>query len=231
MDKCVFLKDYVTTYKKQSAASGNLAGFGTAYASSTFTYANMSAVEYINDGGIRKVEDYSWFSQTFEKGTYCGVVLKEKFNVNKVVLYFNDPTTGSVSGDCVMRFDIQVKDANGNFVTVAKDVTSYDEKNKEYIVSIEFETVETDDVRLVFTSNGLVFPYIKELEVYSSEQKYDSFVGHPMASRANGGKVANSFDDLAKRSIVPRSRYLDMISPIQYFDIVTSFNIDVASWS
>ena len=218
MDKCVFLKDYITEAKKESAAIGNLAWFGTAYASSTMTYANISSVEYINDGKTATNEDFSWIARTFEKGTYCGVVLPQKNKVDKVVLYFNDKITGDVKGDCVMSVDIQVKQADGTFKTVKSGVTTYDQTNKEYIVSVSFEPVETDDVRIVFQSNGTVFPYIKELEVYSTEFVYGSYQGYP-TDRMWGGKDVLADNDFAYRTVAKRSKYLDLISPVQQFII------------
>ena len=223
----------MTANRKQSTSVGNLAIFGDAYASSVMSYANIASVSYINDGGIAKNEDFSWFAQTFEKGTYCGVVLKQAFNVDKVVLYFNDPivdeyvyglsNTQGGSGSNVMEVDIQVKNANGEFVTVKSGVTSYDQTNREYIVSVQFDApVLTDDVRVVYTSNGMVFPYIKELEVYSSEFYYGAYRGYQIGQRTSGGKTANVLADFAKKSPIPRSNYLDKISPIQYFDIPTS---------
>lgn len=219
MDKCVFLKDYITESKKQSAAVGNLAWFGTAYASSTMTYANISSVEYINDGRIATNEDFSWFAKTFEQGTYCGVVLPQKSKVDKVVLYFNDKVTGDVKGDCVMSVDIQVKGADGKFKTVKTGVTSYDQNKKEYVVSVSFEAVETDDVRIVYQSNGTVFPYIKELEVYSSEYVYGAYQGYDYGQRTWGGKETLAAEDFAYRTLAKRSRYLDLISPVQDFVI------------
>ncbi len=219
MDKCVFLKDYITENKKQSAAVGNLAWFGTAYASSTMTYANISSVEYINDGKIATNEDFAWFAKTFEQGTYCGVVLPQKSKVDKVVLYFNDKVTGDVKGDCVMSVDIQVKGPDGKFKTVKSGVTSYDQTNKEYIVAASFEAVETDDVRVVYQSNGTVFPYIKELEVYSSEFVYGAYQGYDYGQRTWGGKDVLADNDFAYRTIARRSRYLDLISPVQQFVI------------
>lgn len=230
LDKCVFLKDFITTSKKQSAASGNLAMFGTAYASSVMTYANMSAVEYLNDGGTHYDLNYSWFAQTFEKGTYCGITLQKAFNVDKVVLYFNDPITGNVNGECVMKFDIQVK-VGGQFQTVKSGVTSYDKKNQEYKVSIQLDRAyNTDDVRVVYTANGLVFPYMKEFEIYSSEQSYRAYYGYPSGDRVYGGKAGNLIEDLAAKSVVKRSRYLDMISPIQYFDVLARYDIKADLW-
>ena len=222
-NKCVYLRDYMTANRKQSTAVGNLAVFGSAYASSVLSYANIASVEFINDGGIAKNEDKSWFAQTFVKGSYCGVILKEAYNVDKVVLYFNDPITGETSGDCVMEVDIQAKNANGEFVTVKSGVTSYDQTKREYIVSVQLDApVLTDDIRIVYQSNGMVFPYIKELEVYSSEFYYGAYRGYQIGQRTNGGKNVNVLADFANKTPIPRSKYLDKISPIQYFDIPTS---------
>lgn len=229
--KCIFLKDFITADKKQSASVGNLAMFGTAYASSLMSYANMSSIEFINDGGTHDTLHKAWFAQTFERGTYCGVTLEKNFAVDKVVLYFNDPVTGSVKGDCVMEFDIQAKQ-NGTFKTIKSGITSYDAKKKEYVVSIEFdETITTNDIRIVYQSNGLVFPYIKELEIYSNTQTYDSYTGHPTGTRTLNGKAANALEDLSAKSTVLRSKYLDKISPIEYFEITSKYGIDVQSWN
>ncbi len=229
--KCVFLNEFLTNNRKQSTAIGNLACFGSAYASSLMAYASISAVDYINDGGISKNEDFSWFANTFAKGTYCGVALKKTYNVNKVVLYFNDPITGEVSGDHVMQFDIQAKDANGKFVTVKRNVTSYDKTKKEYVVSVLFDApVATDDIRIVYTSNGMVFPYIKELEIYASDYVYGAYRGYQMGQRTNGGKAPNLPEDFAKRTLTPRSKYLDKISPIQYFELAMEYGLDILAW-
>ena len=238
--KCIFLKDFITPNKKQAASSANLAIFGTAYASSVMTYANISSIDYINDGGRHNDLDYSWFAETFEKGSYCGVVLQQNFMVDKVVLYFNDPVTGSNKGDCVMEFDIQAK-VGTTYQTVKSGITSYDAKKKEYVVSILFDApVNTNDIRIVYNANGLVFPYIKELEIYSSTvedadngakyESYDSYTGYPMGQRELCGKLANTSEDLAKKTTVVRSKYLDKISPIEYFDITSKNGINVQSW-
>lgn len=237
--KCIFLKDFITATKKASASAGNLAIFGTAYASSTMTYANISSIEFINDGGTHRDLNYSWFASTFEAGSYCGVVLQKNFMVNKVVLYFADPVTGSEDGACVMEFDVQVK-AGANYKTVKSGVTSYDATKKQYVVSIEFPAENTNDIRIVYTANGLVFPYIKELEVYStttvdaengaSYESYDSYTGYPEGDRIICGKLANTDADLAKKSTVLRSKYLDKISPIEYFEITQKYGIEVQSW-
>ncbi len=230
-NKCVFLKDYMTPNRKQSTGAGNLAILGTAYASSVMTYANASSIEYINDGGIAKNENKAWFAETFVKGTYCGVILKTYYNVDKVVLYFNDPITGDVNGEHVMSVDIQVKDTDGTFKTIKAGVTSYDQTKNEYVVSVQFDApVRTNDIRIVYQSNGMVFPYIKELEVYSSEYMYMGYYGHALGPRTNKGKAPNAVEDFAARTLIPRSKYLDKISPIQYFEVTKNFDIKVLAW-
>jgi len=228
IDKCVFLKDFITPNKKESASAGNLAMFGTAYASSVMTYANMSSIDYINDGEVHDDLSYSWFAQTFERGTFCGVILEETYAVDKIVMFFNDPITGNKKGENVMLVDIQAK-VNGQFVTVKSGVTSYDASAQEYKVSVVLDApVNTDDIRIVYQSNGMVFPYIKELEVYSTSFRYGSYKGYPSGARVDGGKLQTA--EFAKRTIVPRSKYLDMISPIQYFNVTAEYGIDVQAW-
>ena len=90
--------------------------------------------------------------------------------------------------------------------------------------------VETDDIRIVYNSNGMVFPYIKELEVFSSEFMYMSYYGHPLGNRTMKGKAPNLVTDFAARTLIPRSKYLDKISPIQYFEVTKNFDIKVLAW-
>ena len=139
-----------------------------------------------------------------------------------------------------MQFDIQAK-VGTTYQTIKSGITSYDAKKKEYVVSILFDTpINTNDIRIVYTANGLVFPYIKELEIYSSTvadkdngaayESYDSYTGYPMGQRDLCGKLANAPEDLSAKSTVLRSKYLDQISPIEYFDVTKRNGIDVQSW-
>ena len=106
----------------------------------------------------------------------------------------------------------------GEYVTIAS-ATSYDPTLKSPIISIELDgAVTTDDVRIVFQSNGTVFPYIKELEVYSTEFVYGSYQGYP-TDRMWGGKDVLADNDFAYRTVAKRSKYLDLISPVQQFII------------
>jgi len=164
--KCMYIGDTISIHQKLSTAAGNLACLGAPYASSTFTYSNMSDVIYINDGLVES-EDNIWVPETPSCPVYCGIVLHKKMSVDTVVLYFNDDFGKFKDGDWhVSSFDVQYKNEKGEYVTVASG-TSVDEKTGKSIVAIRFTPVETDDIRIVFTSNGGTFPYLKELEIYS----------------------------------------------------------------
>lgn len=164
--KCMYIGDIITHAQKLSTAGGNLACYGTPYASSVFTFQNMSDTVYINDGNIDD-RAYIWVSETPSCPAYCGVVLDKKTKVDTVVLYFNDIFGKDDNGNWhVCSFDVQYKNASGEYVTVASG-TSVDEKTGKAIVSIKFNPVETDDIRILFKTNGGRSPYIKELEIYS----------------------------------------------------------------
>lgn len=209
--KCIFLADYMSTFRQESTAAGNIACYGTPYASSTLGYAGAAYVEYINDGKFTN-DSPSWFANTRAAGEYCGVILKEKHLVSKVVLYFNDVVTGNIEGDHVLSFKIQVKDGD-DYVTVGKG-TSYDTSREKYIASIELDrAVETDDVRVVFTSNGLLFPYVKEIEVYEDGFIYGGYDGYPTDS-VGGAPLTKNFAD---KTVAHRAKILDIKSPIATF--------------
>ncbi|MBQ8163542.1 MAG: discoidin domain-containing protein [Clostridia bacterium] len=211
-EKCVFLADYLSEARKQSIAGGNLACFGSVYASSNFDKYAVSSVDYLTDGLIAD-DSFSWFAQTPEKDVYCGVTLKEEHSVNKIVLYFNDPIVDEdfiekkFYGKHVLSFDIQAK-VDGEFKTVASG-TSFNEKNKEYIVSFELsEAVATDDIRVVFKSNAGIFPYLKELEVYEEDYVYPHFDG--MVTSRSAKATTTSF---APATYADRAEHLKSISP------------------
>ena len=164
--KCIYIGDIITQEQKLSTAGGNLGCFGTPYASSVFTFSNISDVSYINDGLIEK-DSYIWIPETPACPAYCGIVLDKKAKVDTVVLYFNDEYGKFTDGDWyVCSFDVQCKNASGQYVTVASG-TSVDKTTGKAIVTLSFAPVETDDVRIVFTTNGGRSPYLKELEIYS----------------------------------------------------------------
>ena len=221
--KCIFLADYMTNAKKQSSASGNLACYGKAYSSSNFSYASISDPSYIIDGNV-SYSDMTWIAENYVLDTYVGVVLRESHNVTKVVLYFND-SLGGDPGTHVFQLEIQAK--QGEEYVKAAEATSYDEKTKSYIVSVEFENpVETDDIRIVFKSDALTFPYLKELEVFEGDFYYSSYLGYVLdGAREFGGKRAtNAFGD---RTAARRGKYLNKISPIEYFNIALEHEVDI----
>ncbi|MBQ8840361.1 MAG: hypothetical protein IJ004_03460 [Clostridia bacterium] len=225
-EKTIFYADYMTVARKASTATGNLACYGTAYASSSFEYSSISDPSYIMDGNISD-DSFSWFAANFDTGTYCGVVLKEAHEITKVVLYFNDAITEGKPEEHVMEFEIQAK-VNNQYVTIGSG-TSYDADKKSPIVSVEVTPTMTDDIRVVYITNGMVFPYLKELEVYSSDYIYGPYLGYMLdSSRTLHGRYPT--EDFATRSAVKRASYLDIISPIEYFDILVKFGIDVEKW-
>ena len=209
-EKAVFLSEYLSEQRMQSLAGGNLAPYGTVYASSTFDFSSASEEGFLNDGGINDTS-FSWIAGSMAAGEYCGVVLREKHDIQTVVLYFNDDLIKDNKGDHVLSFDIMAKDSAGNYKKVASG-TSYDEKTKKYQISIQLsQPVNTDDIRVVFTSNGQTFPYLKELEVYATNNwVYPSFDGYPSSRRPLAPTTM-----FADKSSVSRAKLLDKVSPIQ----------------
>ena len=221
--KCIFLADYITTAKKLSSATGNLACYGTAYASSNFAYAGISNVANIIDGEVSYASK-GWIAADYLKDTYVGVTLKEAHDVTKVVLYFPDVLGGN-EGEHVFKVDVQAK-VDGEFVTI-KTVTSYDAAKKSYIVSVAFdEAVYTDDIRVVFKSDAQTFPYLKELEVFEEGFIYSSFDGYSLdQSRVKGGPAATN--EFGARTVAQRGKYFNKLSPIEYFNIALEHDVQI----
>ncbi|MBQ7226453.1 MAG: discoidin domain-containing protein [Clostridia bacterium] len=221
--KCIFLADYITSQKKFSTASGNLACFGTAYASSNFSYAAISKIANIIDGRISYSDD-AWIAANYLKDAYAGVTLKEAHNVTKVALYFND-VLGGENGSSTFKIDVQAK-IDGEFKTIAQ-ITSYDAKNKSYVVAVELENpVYTDDIRIVYKSDAQTLPYLKELEVFEKDFIYSSYVGFDLdISRKEGGPAAT--EEFGYRSVAQRGKYFDKQSPIQYFNIALDHDVQI----
>lgn len=221
--KCIYLADYITNAKKVSTATGNLACYGAAYASSNFGYAGISKVSNLIDGNI-SYDDDSWIADSYIIGTYAGVTLKEAHNVTKVVLYFGD-RLGGVDGQYVFKLDIQAK-IDGEFKTVAQ-ATSYDAERQSYTVSIELsEAVNTDDIRVVFMSDAQTFPYLKEIEIFEKGFVYSNFVGYSLdSSRTSGGPAATS--EFGDRTVVKRGKYFDKQSPLSYFNIALEHDVEI----
>ncbi len=219
--KCEFLYDYLTTNRKQSSANGNLAIYGEPYAFSVMDHLGISDISYINDGGISN-GDYAWYAKGFEMGQYCGVTLEEVSKVNKVTLYFNDGIVGGHDARdyFVFGYDVQAK-INGEFKTVASG-TNYNEKKDEYIVSIEFDEVETDDIRITFTDIDIGFTYLKELEVYGST-RYEDFSTYP-----HGRKTVAKTATFGAPYVIGRAEYQKMANPLR--SMLTIKDIKASLW-
>ena len=221
--KALYYFEYITGAMKTSSATGNLACYGTAYCSSSMEYSSVSDPHYIIDG-LRSAEDPAWYAENFTKGTYCGVVLKEAHDITKVVLHFDDEIVAGKPEEHVMMVEIQAL-VDGEYKTLTY-ATSYDEQNKKPVVSVEFDSVNTNDIRIVYLTNGMVFPYLKELEVYSDTYVYSPYLGYVLDSAWTLHGVAKT-TAFAQRSAVRRGTYLDVISPIQYFKIATKYGLDI----
>ncbi len=212
--KCEFLNEFMTTNRKQSTAGGNLAIYGEPYATSVFDHLGISDISYINDGAIADA-DPAWYAKSFEKGQYCGVTLKEAKTVNKVTLYFNDAIIGGYDAReyYVIGYDVQVKTADGTFKTVASG-TSLDSAKAnatgldKYVVSFEFEDVETDDIRIAYTNTDVGFAFLKELEVYGPEV-YGGY-----STYAHGRKMVNKTANFSAPFILGRASFMNQISPV-----------------
>ena len=221
--KCIFLADYITTLKKISTATGNLACYGAAYASSNFSYAGVSKASNIIDGSIGRA-DHAWIANDYLIGTYVGVTLREAHNVTKVALYF-DNVLGGTNGEHVFQYDVQAK-VDGEFVTVATG-TSYDSVKKSYNVAIELpEAVYTDDVRIVFKSDAHTFPYLTEFEVFEDGYIYSSYDGYALdISRVKGGPLAT--EEFGDRTVTRRGKYFNEESPLSYFNIALEHDVQI----
>ena len=90
-----------------------------------------------------------------------------------------------------MHFDIQAK-VNGEYVTVASG-RSYDSACN-YQPVFSFDAVVTDDIRIVFTKNGGIFPNLRELEVYSDVDFPAAYRGYP-TNYPIGGRAVTEFKD------------------------------------
>jgi hypothetical protein len=219
--KCIYIGDIITQEQKLSTAGGNLGCFGTPYASSVFTFSNISDVSYINDGLIEK-DSYIWIPETPACPAYCGIVLDKKAKVDTVVLYFNDGIIGQYNARdyFVFGFDVQAK-IDGEFVTVAKG-TSYNAAKEEYIVSIEFDEVEATDIRIAFTDIDIGFTYIKELEVYGST-RYNDF-----STYAHGRKNVAKTTSFGDAFVIGRANFSVLANPLR--TMLTINDIRASLW-
>lgn len=196
---------------KQSCAKGNLAILGTAYAESVFP--DYASIDFLNDG-LFSGQDKSWFAHGYSVPTYCGIKLDKVYTVNKVDLVF---LAYMPAGTHVMSFDVQAL-VDGKYVTVASG-QSYN-KDGAYRPVFTFDPVETDDIRIVFTSNGGVFPNLREIEIYSETDKPIPYMGYPTIYPVGGRAVTKSdakneeivYDTTTRNTIDPIAVVLEAIS-------------------
>lgn len=223
-EQCVFLSSYLNNYRASSIAQGNMAPYGTAYCSSSFDYSNISDVNFINDGQTDTNDAFSWYAENFAKGTYCGITLKDSEDVTKVTLYFNDIIVQGKPEEHVMTFDVCAL-VDGEF-KVIKSASSYDPTTKSSVVTVIFDApVRTNDIRIVYQSNGLVFPYLKELEIYAGEKLYSAFDGYqldPSVRTLHGRAPTTSF---ANKTVVKRAPFMNEIAPLEFLVFAAKYDI------
>ena len=205
--KCMYTGDVISIHQKSSTAGGNLACYGTPYAESTFTFSGMSDVAYLNDGLIDD-NAFIWVAATPACPVYCGIKLTEVNKVDTVVLYFNDAFGIDAEGDnFVMSFDVYCKDSSGTYVKVGSG-TSYDNAAKRAVVSVSFDAVMTDDVRIVFTSNGGRMPYLKELEVYGHNEDNSVYIYPHYSSLPTARGIPYVTEDFSEFTVAKRSKFM-----------------------
>jgi hypothetical protein len=125
-----------------------------------------------------------------------------------------------------MLFDIQAL-INGEFVTIKEGVTSYDPVKKSSIITVTLDQpIRTNDIRIVYQSNGMVFPYLKELEIYAGQKLYSAFDGYMLDTSVRTLHGRATTNDFAPKSLVKRAKYMDLVAPIEFLVFATKYNLD-----
>ena len=193
-ERNVFVPANLTNTRMSQIAAGNVAVLGTPYALTTFEL--YSSVSSINDS-VLSGKGAMWVAEGGSVPTYCGVTLPFAYDVNKVVIYFED------EGDSphIMKFDVQVLSGE-EYVTVATGY-SYN-KTTGYTAILEFDTVTTSDIRILFTKNGNVFPNLNELQVYASEDFiYNPYRGYETELTVGGPVQPAAYEEEASKIEAP----------------------------
>lgn len=167
-EKTYYVEDRFDAAERNSAAKGNIAIVGTPYASLDFE--PYSSIEYINDGKNYEGAK-SWFTGVIDMPSYCGIRFDEKQLINKVAVYV---AAAAIEGEDSMSIHIQAL-IDGEYVTLVSS-KSYDKKSK-YTTVYEFDAVETDDIRILYTTGSGTFANIRELEIYSPNGMTPMFEG------------------------------------------------------
>ena len=171
-DKTYYVENRFDTYKRNSASKGNIAGIATPYANLDF--APYSDVNYIIDGN-KDLDAYVWFTGVVDMPSYCGIKFHKKQLVDRVALYFFVPEEEGID-----IMDIQVQAfIDGEYKTLV--TTKSFHKDLKYAPAFEFDPVETDDIRILFTAGSGTFAHLKEIEVYSPDGGLPMFDGLPAA--------------------------------------------------
>ena len=157
-DKTYYVEGRYSAAQRVSASKGNIAIAGTPYASHDFI--PYSSVDYIIDGGIDN-DAYVWFSGVLDMPVHCGIKFHAKQLINKIAVYVHVPEE---EGTDIMGIEIQAF-IDGEYKTIVKS-KSYD-KLMKYTTVYEFDPIETDDIRIVYTSGSGTFANLRELEIYS----------------------------------------------------------------
>lgn len=165
-EKTYYVENRFDEYQRTSASKGNIAIIGTPYANLDFL--PYSDINYIVDGKIDK-DAYVWFTGVIDMPAYCGVKFNEKQLIDRVALYFNVP---DVEGVDIMSIQIQAL-IDGEYVTLIS-TKSYD-KDLKYSPAFQFDPVETDDIRILYTAGNGTFAHLKEIEIYSPYGKLPMF--------------------------------------------------------
>ena len=163
--------------QKNSAAKGNLAILGTAYAS--LNKAPYSEPSFINDGRVSEGSKV-WFPGVLDIPVSCGIKLNKTYTVNKVVVYCQDPT--EIGAD-ITSYNV-VATVNGVSTIIASGA-SYDATKiidgvkSKYVSVYDFPSgIVTDDIKIEFTRGNSTIPNVLELEIYSDTAKPTDFDGY-----------------------------------------------------
>ena len=212
-EKTYYVENRFDTYQRNSASKGNIAITGIPYANRDF--APYSDVNYIIDGQIDE-NAYVWFTGVVDMPSYCGITFHEKQLVDRVALYFVTP---AIEGEDIMGIKIQAK-VDGEYVTLV-DTKSY-HKDMKYQPAFEFDPVETDDIRIYYTSGNGTFAHLRELEVYSPNGLCPMFEGLAQMMEPPTFIKTNNDKSLLSNEITDKSGYETPIIPIDRNEVSTN---------
>lgn len=167
-EKTYYLEERYSASQKASAGKGNIAIIGTPYANVDFI--PYSDVNYIIDGKTNP-DAYVWFTGVIDMPSYCGIKFNDKQLIDRVALYFHTPEQEGID---IMDIQIQAL-IDGEYVTLVS-TKSYD-ANLKYAPAFQFDPVETDDIRILYTRGNGTFAHLKELEIYSPNGIVPMFSG------------------------------------------------------